>query len=76
MFVWARLPEGSLDAETYVDQLLYEKHIFVAPGTVFGLQGEGYIRFSLCVPQEQIREALKRLEPVRAVDNLTKETER
>ena len=75
MFVWARLPEGSPDSETYVDQLLYEKHIFVAPGTVFGPQGEGYIRFSLCVPQEQIREALKRLEPVRAMDNLTKETE-
>jgi len=70
------LPEGSPDAETYVDQLLYEKHIFVAPGTIFGSQGEGYIRFSLCVPQEQIREALKRLEPIREVDNLTKEKER
>lgn len=76
MFVWARLPAGSPDSETYVDQLLHGKHLFVAPGTVFGAQGEGYIRFSLCVPREQIREALKRLEPAHAPGNLTKETER
>ncbi len=75
MFVWARLPEGSADAASYVDQLLYEKHLFVAPGTVFGARGEGYIRFSLCVPQEQIREALGRLEPVRATHNSIKEIE-
>ncbi len=65
MFVWARLPEGSPDSETFIDQLLYEKHLFVAPGTVFGPAGEGYIRFSLCVPEDKIREALKRLGPVR-----------
>jgi aspartate/methionine/tyrosine aminotransferase len=76
MFVWARLPQGSVDSETFVDQLLYEKHLFVAPGTIFGPQGQGYIRFSLCVPQEQIREALGRLEPAPSVGNFTKEIER
>lgn len=75
MFVWARLPEGSPDAVTFVDQLLYEKHLFVAPGTIFGAQGEGYIRFSLCVPQEQIREALRRLDPVPSEHNVVKENE-
>ncbi|MEJ2585651.1 MAG: aminotransferase class I/II-fold pyridoxal phosphate-dependent enzyme [Robiginitalea sp.] len=64
MFVWARLPEGSPGSEAFIDQLLHEKHLFVAPGTVFGEQGEGYIRFSLCVPEDRIREALNRLEPV------------
>ena len=63
MFVWARLPEGSPDSETFIDRLLHEKHLFVAPGTVFGSRGEGYIRFSLCVAEGQIREALKRLAP-------------
>ena len=76
MFVWARLPHGSPDSETFVDQLLYEKHLFVAPGTIFGSRGEGYIRFSLCVPQEQIREALRRLEPAPAEGKFTKEIER
>ena len=75
MFVWARLPEGSPDCETFIDQLLYEKHLFVAPGTVFGPQGEGYIRFSLCVPEDKIREALKRLEPVRQEPKTLNKTE-
>jgi aspartate/methionine/tyrosine aminotransferase len=75
MFVWARLPEGSPDSETFIDQLLHEKHLFVAPGTVFGSRGEGYIRFSLCVPEVKIREALKRLEPVRQEPKTLKKTE-
>ncbi|MNK01318.1 LL-diaminopimelate aminotransferase [compost metagenome] len=64
LFVWARLPEGSVSAEAYVDKILQESHIFITPGTVFGSAGEGYIRFSLCVPETQITEALHRLEKV------------
>ena len=60
MFVWAKLPEGKT-AEIVVDELLHEKDLFVAPGTIFGSNGEGYIRFSLCVSEEKIKEALKRL---------------
>ena len=75
MFVWARLPDGSPDSETFVDELLHKKHLFVAPGTVFGSQGEGYIRFSLCVPEDKIREALKRLEPARMEPRTLKNTE-
>ena len=60
MFIWARLPQGK-NAEDFVDKLLHDKHIFIAPGTIFGSQGEGYIRFSLCVPEEKIIEALERL---------------
>lgn len=59
MFVWAKLPEGQ-ESEKTVDNLLHNKHIFVAPGTIFGSQGEGYIRFSLCVPEEKIKEAITR----------------
>lgn len=61
LFVWARLPEGSPDSETSIDLLLEQYDLFVAPGTIFGHQGEGYIRFSLCVPEEKIREALQRV---------------
>lgn len=60
MFVWAKLPENSLSAEDFIDKVLYEKNIFIAPGTIFGSNGEGYIRFSLCVKEAKIREALKR----------------
>ncbi len=61
MFVWAKLPNGAPSSETYIDALLHEQHIFVAPGTIFGTAGEGYIRFSLCVTEERIKEALNRI---------------
>jgi aspartate/methionine/tyrosine aminotransferase len=60
MFVWAKVPEG-VKAESILDDLLYNKDIFIAPGSIFGSKGEGYIRFSLCVPEEKIKEALDRL---------------
>lgn len=60
MFVWAKLPEGSVSSEEFIDDILYKKDIFIAPGTIFGSNGEGYIRFSLCVPEEKIKEAIAR----------------
>lgn len=59
MFVWAKLPNGR-DAEQFIDTLLIEKNIFIAPGTIFGSNGAGYVRFSLCAPEESIKEAINR----------------
>lgn len=61
MFVWAKLPSGAATCEQTVDELLYKHHIFVAPGSIFGSRGAGYIRFSLCVPETQIETALERI---------------
>ncbi|WP_016988627.1 pyridoxal phosphate-dependent aminotransferase [Flavobacterium sp. ACAM 123] len=60
LFVWAKLPEGSVSAEEFIDQILQEKSIFIAPGTIFGSNGEGYIRFALCVKEEKVQEAIDR----------------
>lgn len=60
MFVWSKLPNGSVPSEQFIDEVLYEKDIFIAPGTIFGSNGEGYIRFSLCVNEEKIKEAIDR----------------
>ena len=60
LFLWAKIPEGNISSEEFVDKILYEKNIFITPGTVFGSQGEGYIRFSLCVSEEIIIEAINR----------------
>jgi len=60
MFVWAKLPSGII-SEEIVDKLLYEKDIFITPGTVFGANGEGYIRFSLCVDEKLIVKAVQRI---------------
>lgn len=61
MFVWAKLPTDATDSETFIDMLLHEQHIFIAPGTIFGSAGEGYVRFSLCVSEQRIKEALNRI---------------
>ena len=61
LFVWAKLPSGAVDAETFIDKILQEQHIFITPGTIFGSQGEGYIRFSLCVSEATVEEAIKRI---------------
>lgn len=60
MFVWAKLPNGSPNSEDFIDRILYDKNIFIAPGTIFGSNGEGYIRFSLCVTKSKIKEAFER----------------
>ncbi|NGY38577.1 aminotransferase class I/II-fold pyridoxal phosphate-dependent enzyme [Flavobacterium sp. XN-5] len=60
LFVWAKLPEGITSAEKFIDQILHEKYIFIAPGTIFGSNGEGYIRFALCVKEEKVQEAIDR----------------
>ncbi|RZJ66472.1 MAG: aminotransferase class I/II-fold pyridoxal phosphate-dependent enzyme [Flavobacterium sp.] len=62
MFVWAKLPSHITNAEAFVDKLLYEKHVFITPGSIFGSNGDGYIRFSLCLSEEKIEEVLIRFE--------------
>jgi LL-diaminopimelate aminotransferase len=61
LFVWAKIPKGKT-SEEITDNILYNKAIFIAPGTVFGSQGEGYVRFSLCVSKEIIKVAIGRFE--------------
>jgi len=60
LFVWAKIPEGK-KSTAVTDAILYDKDIFITPGTIFGSQGEGYIRFSLCVTSEIIKEAISRI---------------
>ena len=60
LFVWAKIPEGK-KSEEITDSILYDNDVFITPGTVFGSQGEGYIRFSLCVTSEIIKEAISRI---------------
>ncbi|WP_228852462.1 pyridoxal phosphate-dependent aminotransferase [Aegicerativicinus sediminis] len=60
LFVWAKLPQG-IDSDSFIDNILKEKNIFITPGHIFGSNGEGYIRFSLCGGTEDLEEALARL---------------
>ena len=60
LFVWAKIPAGE-NSEAITDRLLYEKDVFITPGTIFGSNGEGYIRASLCVDVAALNEVLKRI---------------
>ena len=61
LFVWAKMRNTSMSSIQYIEEILQKHHVFIAPGSIFGSQGEGYIRFSLCVEAEQISKAIKRI---------------
>lgn len=63
MFLWGKLPSTSPGAEAVIDDLLYNKHVFIAPGFIFGPKGKQYVRISLCTPKERIWEAVNRIAP-------------
>ncbi len=62
LFVWAKLTTDIKSSEKFIDEILYNKDIFITPGTIFGSNGEGYIRFSLCVEEEKVKEAIERFQ--------------
>ncbi|ADR20301.1 aminotransferase [Marivirga tractuosa] len=62
LFLWAKLPAGHTSSEELVDQLLYGYKVFLSPGFIFGTQGQGYIRISLCANENQFKTALDRLQ--------------
>ena len=60
MFVWAKINSNKKSKE-FTNELLYKHNIFIAPGDIFGSNGEGYVRFSLCATKELITKAIKRI---------------
>ena len=61
LFVWGKISDEFKTSEEFVDELLHQKNIFIAPGSIFGSNGEGYVRISLCCDEKKLNEALKRL---------------
>ncbi len=63
MFVWAKpkANSGITDIPAFVDKHLKENYIFFTPGFIFGENGRGYLRASLCVPLNRIKDAFERL---------------
>jgi len=64
LFVWAKPKHAAVinDIPAFTDRLLQEAYVFFTPGAIFGENGEGYLRASLCVPIEKIEEANKRID--------------
>jgi LL-diaminopimelate aminotransferase len=65
LFVWAKITTDKT-SKALSDELLNDYDMFVTPGDVFGSQGQGYVRFSLCVKSEDIKICLERTKAFKA----------
>ncbi|NQX81998.1 MAG: aminotransferase class I/II-fold pyridoxal phosphate-dependent enzyme [Flavobacteriaceae bacterium] len=63
LFVWAKIKRG-VNSQVFTDNILYNYDVFITPGTVFGTNGEGYIRVSLCSSTEVLEEVFDRLKNI------------
>ena len=61
-FVWADVSRFGLPAEAFCRRLLTEARVLMFPGTAFGERWDRYARVSMLQSEEQIREALNRME--------------
>jgi LL-diaminopimelate aminotransferase len=60
IYVWVPVPAGRRSAD-FAEELLDETGVVVAPGTGYGSGGEGFVRFSLTVPDDRLEEAMARI---------------
>lgn len=60
LYVWMKTPAG-YDSQGFATQLLEKAEVVVAPGSAYGSRGEGYVRFSLTLPDERLREGVNRI---------------
>ena len=58
MFVWAKIPEQYTSSVDFVIELMEKTGVICVPGSAFGAQGEGYVRFALVVPPARMEEAV------------------
>lgn len=65
MFLWAQIPEGYGDSETFAMNLLKASGVLVTPGTSFGTYGEGFVRIALVQSDDVIEQALHSLKESR-----------
>jgi LL-diaminopimelate aminotransferase len=60
IYLWARVPEGHTSA-SFAELVLNQADVIVSPGAAYGPSGEGYVRFSLTVPDARLQEAVRRI---------------
>lgn len=59
MFVWAPIPESYQSSMAFCRDLMEKASVIVTPGVSFGPLGEGYVRFALVLPPEEIAKAVQ-----------------
>ena len=60
MFVWARIPTGE-PSQQFAIRMLREARVALSPGSGFGPDGEGHVRFALVENEQRIAQAVRGL---------------
>lgn len=61
LFVWAKIPSYEISSEALINDILYNAHVFITPGFIFGSNGSRYIRISLGSSATKIKDAYERI---------------
>lgn len=61
MFVWAPVPKGFATSMDFCMALVEKCGVLCTPGSSFGPLGEGYVRFALVLPPEEIAKAVSQI---------------
>ena len=62
LFVWGRIPSSNSCDLAFTDKLLHEHGVFITPGSIFGSNGKGYVRMSLCLNENTLNTILNRIQ--------------
>ena len=60
LYVWAKVPNGYTSVD-FATSLLEKVGVATTPGVGYGKNGEGYVRFSLTIPDTELEKGLSRL---------------
>ena len=60
-YLFVNISKTGLTSEEFASRLLEEAHVALAPGSVFGPSGEGFVRISYACSLETITEGIRRI---------------
>ena len=61
-YAFPNIEISGLDEESFCEDLLREERVALIPGSAFGPSGRGFVRASYATSEENIREAIRRIE--------------
>ena len=67
IYIWVPVPDGHTSV-SFAELVLEQAAVVVSPGSSYGPNGEGYVRLSLTLPDDRLREAVARIEQHLRVD--------
>jgi LL-diaminopimelate aminotransferase len=63
-YIWAEVPKGYSSA-SFSERVLKEAGVVVTPGSGFGSGGEGYVRLSITLATERLKEAAAKIKALK-----------